>query len=112
MANDKSDKKPDDKPVKPVFKSNDRLKGQKTLKVNNFLNEFEKDDVKRYIDIVDLFHHFGVKLTKSGNHYKGKCPWHNDKNPSLSVDREKGLFNCFGCDAGGDIFDAPGSDEC
>ncbi|HOT47308.1 MAG TPA: CHC2 zinc finger domain-containing protein [Spirochaetota bacterium] len=101
MATDRSD----EKPVKPVFRSNDRLHGKKTLKVNNFLDEFEKDDVKRYVDIVDLFNHFGVELKKAGNRYKGKCPWHNDTNPSLSVDREKGLFNCFGCDAGGDIFD-------
>ena len=30
--------------------------------------------------------------------------WHDDKNPSLSVDRDKGLYNCFGCGESGDIF--------
>jgi 5S rRNA maturation endonuclease (ribonuclease M5) len=82
----------------------DRLKGRKTLQVANFLDEFEKDDIKKDIDIVRLFQHFGVNLTKKGKSYLGKCPWHDDRNPSLSVDREKGLYNCFGCGESGDIF--------
>ena len=35
----------------------------------------------------------------------GLCPWHEDHTPSLSVDREKGLYNCFGCGEAGDAFD-------
>ena len=34
----------------------------------------------------------------------GLCPFHEDKTPSLSVDREKGLYNCFGCGESGDAF--------
>ena len=90
---------------KPFGKARDRLHGRKTLKVNNFLDEFEKDEIKKRVDIVDLFHHFGVKLTKKGKSYMTKCPWHNDTNPSLSVDRGKGVYNCFGCGESGDIFD-------
>lgn len=82
----------------------DRLKGKKTLKVGGFLEEFEKDEVKKKVDILSLFECFGVKLTKKGKSYTGLCPWHNDKNPSLSVDREKGLYNCFGCGESGDVF--------
>jgi DNA primase len=82
----------------------DRLHGRKTLKVNNFLDEFEKDEIKKYVNIVDLFHYFGIKLTKKGKSYMGRCPWHDDANPSLSVDREKGVYNCFGCGESGDIF--------
>lgn len=33
-----------------------------------------------------------------------RCPFHPDKNPSLSIDVEKGLWLCFGCQAGGDCF--------
>jgi len=86
--------------------TSDRLHGKKTLKVANFLDEFEKDDVKRYVDIVDLFQHFGVKLTKKGKNYMGKCPWHKDTNPSLSVDsiKDNGVYHCFGCGESGDIF--------
>lgn len=82
----------------------DRLAGKKTLKVSGFLDEFEKDEVKKKVDIVSLFSSFGVKLTRKGKSYTGLCPWHDDKNPSLSVDREKGLYNCFGCGESGDIF--------
>jgi DNA primase len=34
----------------------------------------------------------------------GLCPFHNDQNPSLSVNIETGLYHCFACGAGGDIF--------
>ncbi len=84
----------------------DLLKGQKTLKVRGFLEEFEKDDIKKNIDIVELFAYFNVKLLKVGKNFKGLCPWHNDnKTASLSVDKEKGLYNCFGCGEAGDAFD-------
>ena len=83
----------------------DRLGGIKTLNVTGFLDEFEKDDVKREVDIINLFSFFGVKLTKRGKSYMGLCPFHEDHNPSLSVDRDKGLYNCFGCGESGDIFD-------
>jgi len=56
------------------------------------------------VDIVLLFSHFGVKLTPKGKGFSGKCPWHQDKDPSLSVDREKGLYHCFGCGESGDVF--------
>jgi len=36
---------------------------------------------------------------------KRACPFHADKNPSLSLNDEKGLFNCFGCSAKGNIID-------
>jgi DNA primase catalytic core len=82
----------------------DRLSGRKTLKVAGFLEEFEKDEIKSRVDIVALFSHFGVKLTTKGRGFSGICPWHQDKDPSLSVDREKGLYHCFGCGESGDAF--------
>ena len=85
--------------------SRDRLGGVKTLKVTGFLNEFEKDDIKRSVDIISLFSTFGVRLEKKGKSHTGLCPFHDDKNPSLSVNQEKGLYNCFGCGESGDVFD-------
>ena len=61
--------------------------------------------VKRNVDIVTLFESFGVRLIRQGKSFMGLCPFHDDKNPSLSVNREKGLYNCFGCGEGGDAFD-------
>ena len=36
--------------------------------------------------------------------FRGLCPFHREKTPSFHVDRDKGLFYCFGCGTGGDIF--------
>jgi len=82
----------------------DKLAGRKTLRVSSILDEFEKDRIKGTVDIVSLFTSFGVSLERKGKNYMGNCPWHEDGTPSLSVDREKGLYNCFGCGESGDAF--------
>lgn len=82
-----------------------RLKGRSSLKGASLLDEFEKDRVKASVDIVDLISSSGVSLVQKGASWMGRCPFHEDKSPSLSVNRDKGLFNCFGCGAGGDVFD-------
>jgi DNA primase len=45
-----------------------------------------------------------VDLKRHGKNLLGRCPFHNDVHPSFSVSPEKGLFHCFGCGAGGDVF--------
>ena len=62
----------------------------------------EKEEIKRKVDIVRLFEHFGVTLQKFGRSYKGHCPWHDDKNPSLNIYPRTNKFHCFGCHKGGD----------
>ena len=44
-----------------------------------------------------------VKLTKKGSSYFGLCPFHNDNNPSMSVNNEKKMFNCFSCNTKGNV---------
>jgi len=85
--------------------SADRLGGVKTLKVSGFLDEFEKDEIRKRVDILSLFSSFGVSYEKKGRSHMAKCPWHDDDTPSLSIDQGKGLYNCFGCGESGDIFD-------
>lgn len=82
----------------------DKLQGRKTLKVTGILEEFEKDKIKGLVDIVSLFSSFGVELKQKGSSFIGQCPWHEDSTPSLSVNRENGLYNCFGCGESGDAF--------
>ncbi|MEG1106127.1 MAG: CHC2 zinc finger domain-containing protein, partial [Eubacterium sp.] len=53
-------------------------------------------------DIVDVISEY-VTLKKTGNSYKGKCPFHNERTPSFSVSREKQLYHCFGCGVGGNV---------
>ncbi len=45
-----------------------------------------------------------VRLRKAGRRLVGLCPFHQEKTPSFTVDPEKGLWHCFGCKAGGDLF--------
>lgn len=55
-------------------------------------------------DIVQTIGHY-VFLRKAGREYTGLCPFHEDKNPSFSVNEEKGVFYCFGCGESGDVID-------
>ena len=61
------------------------------------------EEIKRRLSIVDLISTY-ISLKKSGRTYTGLCPFHDDKNPSMQVNEEKGLYHCFSCGAGGDIF--------
>lgn len=45
-----------------------------------------------------------VSLRRQGGRLVGLCPFHDERTPSLSVNPERGLFYCFGCQAGGDVF--------
>jgi len=45
-----------------------------------------------------------VSLRRAGSSYKGLCPFHGEKTPSFNVNPERGLFKCFGCGVGGDVF--------
>ena len=60
------------------------------------------DEVKHHADIVVVIQDY-VSLKKLGANYKGLCPFHGEKTPSFQVDRDKGLFHCFGCNVGGDV---------
>ncbi len=53
-------------------------------------------------DIVDYVSQY-VRLRKNGRDYTGLCPFHKEKSPSFHVNREKQLFHCFGCGAGGNL---------
>ena len=42
-----------------------------------------------------------IKVIKAGRNYKAVCPFHDDKNPSLMISKEKQIFKCFVCGASG-----------
>jgi len=62
------------------------------------------DDVKNQGDIVRVVSDY-VTLKKRGSAYVACCPFHSEKTPSFNVNPGRGLFHCFGCGAGGSIFD-------
>ncbi|MGC9314538.1 MAG: DNA primase [bacterium] len=43
-------------------------------------------------------------LKRRGHRFVGLCPFHKEKTPSFTVDPDRGLYYCFGCHAGGSIF--------
>ena len=61
------------------------------------------EEVRSRNDIVDVISQY-VKLTRKGSSYFGLCPFHNEKTPSFSVTPGKQMYYCFGCGAGGNVF--------
>ena len=61
------------------------------------------ETVRNSADIVQIVSDY-VSLRGAGSAFKGLCPFHSEKTPSFSVHREKQIFHCFGCGAGGDVF--------
>ena len=64
------------------------------------------DDRERVRAAVNLVEQFAAitKVKRSGRSYTALCPFHQEKTPSLSIDPARGLFYCFGCHKGGDVF--------
>lgn len=60
------------------------------------------EEVRRRSDIVDLVSEY-VTLKKGGRNFLGLCPFHKEKTPSFTVNREKQIFYCFGCGEGGNV---------
>jgi DNA primase len=61
------------------------------------------DEIRSRVDIIDIVGQF-LSLRKAGTHWKGLCPFHAEKTPSFMVNPTKGIFHCFGCGVGGDVF--------
>ena len=59
--------------------------------------------IKNGVDLVALVESKGISLKKNGKSWFGLCPFHDDTDPSLSVNPTNNLWKCFGCGAGGDV---------
>ncbi len=67
---------------------------------------FDRDDIERVrqaADIVELARAV-TTVKKAGRSVKAICPFHQEKTPSMSLEPAQGLFHCFGCGKGGDVF--------
>jgi DNA primase len=62
-----------------------------------------KEQVRQATDIVDLIGKH-LELRRAGRGYVGRCPWHDDRRPSLQVNPDRQTWKCWVCDIGGDVF--------
>ena len=68
------------------------------------ISDEDKEKVRQATDIVNLVSET-VVLRPRGNDFWGCCPFHQEKSPSFHVTPSTGLWHCFGCHSGGDVFD-------
>ncbi|HSE98290.1 MAG TPA: DNA primase [Blastocatellia bacterium] len=61
------------------------------------------EDVRNQADIYRIVSDY-VTLKKRGVNFIACCPFHSEKTPSFNVHPGKGIYKCFGCGAGGDVF--------
>jgi len=60
------------------------------------------EEIKSRVDIVELASEY-LTLKKAGRNFIGLCPFHQEKTPSFTVNRDKQIFYCFGCGEGGNV---------
>ena len=71
--------------------------------MNHHIPDHLIEEIRSRNDILDIIS-ANILLKKSGQNYKGLCPFHSEKTPSFVVSPEKQIYHCFGCGAGGNIF--------
>jgi len=60
-------------------------------------------EIRERADILEVCGEF-IQLKRSGKTYRGPCPLHGGEGPNFSVDPTRGIFKCFVCGEGGDVF--------
>jgi DNA primase len=67
------------------------------------MNRNAVETIKQKLSIESVVGSY-VKLERSGKNFRACCPFHNEKTPSFQVTPDLGIYYCFGCHKGGDIF--------
>jgi hypothetical protein len=64
------------------------------------------EEIKTSISIIDAIESYNLPNFARTNAHSAKacCPFHDDNNPSMSIDDNRGLYKCFACGAGGDLY--------
>jgi DNA primase len=66
-------------------------------------------ELRSKLDFGEVLKHYGVEVRRKGNQHHGFCPLPNHQgkrnSPSFSANLEKGIFQCFGCGAKGNLLD-------
>ena len=69
----------------------------------SIIPESSIEEVRSLVDIIDVVGEY-VQLKKRSSNFVGLCPFHSEKTPSFNVNPRLGIFKCFGCGEGGDVF--------
>ena len=67
------------------------------------ITEEKISEIRERASIVEVISDH-LTLKKAGRNHLGLCPFHSEKTPSFTVNEEKGIFHCFGCHVGGNVF--------
>ena len=62
-----------------------------------------KERVRSAVDIIDVIG-ATLELQPQGRNFVARCPWHDDRRPSMTVNQERQTWKCWPCDIGGDVF--------
>ena len=69
----------------------------------SWIKEEDLKEVRSRADIVDIIGHY-LPLEKKGKDYRCLCPFHDDHDPSMTINTQKQIFKCFVCGQGGNVF--------
>ncbi len=61
------------------------------------------EELKGQADITSIIQAY-LPVKRTGNSFKCVCPFHNDHSPSMHITPSMGIYKCFACGAGGDVF--------
>lgn len=67
------------------------------------INDQDISDIREKANIVDVISNY-IPLEQAGSNFKAVCPFHDDHNPSLSINVNKQIYKCFVCGQGGNVF--------
>ena len=68
-------------------------------------SRFNVEEIKRRLTCAQVALRYGVTLKAHGRKSTGLCPFHAERTPSFGIDRDRELWHCFGCGAGGDVLE-------
>jgi hypothetical protein len=71
-----------------------------------FIPKEQLEQLQDSVDLVSVIESYGLPQFKRSGESRATClcPFHDDRNPSLSIDGTRGIFKCFSCGAGGNVF--------
>ena len=76
----------------------------------SWIKEEDLKEVRSRADIVDIIGHY-LPLEKKGKDYRCLCPFHDDHDPSMTINTQKQIFKCFVCGQGGNVFSETDADK-